>query len=478
MRRTADQTNGLGTREGAIGRSLRLFDQGGFADMLARLVAIPSSSQDPARAAELPRYLEEGIGPVLDRLGFRRAIHPNPSGGGPILIAERMEAGGPVVITYGHGDTVRGLEDQWSDGLDPWRLTDRGDRWYGRGSADNKGQHAINLAALEQVIAERGGTLGFSVRMIVETGEETGSRGLKELVHAQRDRLAADVLLASDGPRSAALLPTISTGTRGGFHFELRCDLRAGGVHSGNWGGITPDPAIILAHALASITDRHGRILVRDWVPAALPPAVREVLRGCELESSEAARIDPGWGEPGLTAAEKIYGWTSFIVLSLIAGRPENPVNAVAPTAVAHCQIRYTVDVDPAGFMPALRAHLDAAGFDAVTIVPLGSRFPARRSDPSGPWVGWAKASMERTLGKRVQVIPNSGGGLPNDTFMDELGVPLLWVPHSYNGCRQHGPDEHLLKAPAREGIAAMAGLWWDLGEAGVPDGDGGRDRD
>ena len=188
-----------------------------------------------------------------------------------------------------------------------------------------------------------------------------------------------------------------------------------------------------------------------------------------------AATIDPEWGEPGLTAAEKVYAWTSFIVLSLLSGRPENPVNAVAPTAVAHCQIRYTVDVDPESFVPALRRHLDAAGFPEVTIVPYGIRMPARRSDPDSPWVAWAANSMQRTLGKRVQVIPNSGGGLPNDVFMDHLGVQLLWVPHSYNGCKQHGPDEHLLVAPAREGIAAMAGLWWDMGEPGVPKGSPGR---
>ena len=109
--------------------------------------------------------------------------------------------------------------------------------------------------------------------------------------------------------------------------------------------------------------------------------------------------------------------------------------------------------------------------------MPYGIRMPARRSDPTSPWVGWAVGSMERTLGKRVQVIPNSGGGLPNDVFMDHLGTQLLWVPHSYNGCKQHGPDEHLLIAPAREGIAAFAGLWWDLGEPGLP-APGGRDRD
>jgi hypothetical protein len=76
---------------------------------------------------------------------------------------------------------------------------------------------------------------------------------------------------------------------------------------------------------------------------------------------------------------------------------------------------------------------------------------------------------MERTLERRVQVIPNSSGGLPGDVFVDHLGTALIWVPHSYNGCKQHGPDEHFLIAPAREGIAAFAGIWWDLGDAGAP---------
>ncbi len=468
------------SRAAAIARATAFFDGGGFRERLAALVAIPSTSQDPGHGADLQRYLDEAMRPWLERMGFTVAIHANPRGdAGPILLAERIEGAGPTVITYGHGDTVRGLEDQWRAGLDPWRLIEEGDRWYGRGTADNKGQHALNLSALEAVLAERGGRLGFNVKLIVETGEEAGSRGLRELVAANKEALAADVLLASDGPRVNSAVPTLSTGTRGTFHFDLRLDLRPGGVHSGNWGGMTTDPAIVLSHAIASICDRHGRILVREWLPAEVKPSVRAALAGCTLVAEgEAATIDPDWGEPGLTAAEKVYGWNSFIVLSLLSGRPENPVNAVAPNAVAHCQIRYTVDVDPAGFEAALRRHLDAAGFPEVTIVPYGVRMPARRSDPASPWVRWAVESMERTLGKRVQVIPNSGGGLPNDVFVDHLGVQLLWVPHSYNGCKQHGPDEHLLIAPAREGIAAFAGLWWDLGEPGLPVAAGGRDRD
>jgi acetylornithine deacetylase/succinyl-diaminopimelate desuccinylase-like protein len=471
-----------GTKTGAIGRALQGFDEGGFETRLHDLVAIQSTSQDPAHAAALQGYLDDGIRPWLERMGFSIEVHPNPlPGHGPILLAERREDTGPTVLTYGHGDTVLGMAGQWDAGRDPWTLRREGDRWYGRGAADNKGQHVINLTALEAVLAERGGRLGFTLKLLLETAEEVGSPGLREFVAMHRDALAADVLLASDGPRVQAGTPTLSTGTRGSYHFDLLVDVRPGGVHSGNWGGMTRDPAIILAHAIAAIADRHGRILVPGWLPPAIPPAVRGALAGLELTAEGgAATIDPEWGEPGLTAAEKVYAWTSFIVLAMTSGKPESPVNAVAPNARAHCQIRYTVDVDPEGFVPALRAHLDAAGFPEVQVVPYGVRMAASRTSPDDPWIIWVAASMAGSLGRPVQLIPNSGGGLPGDVFVDLLGTPLAWVPHSYNGCRQHGPNEHLLIAPAREGIAAFAGLWWDLGEAGVPPKapDGGRDRD
>ncbi len=470
------------TKSGAIDRALRDFDEGGFETRLQDLVAVQSTSQDPAHAVALQGYLDDGIRPWLEQMGFSVEVHSNPvPGHGPILLAVRREAEGPTVLTYGHGDTVLGMAGQWDAGRDPWTLQREDDRWYGRGAADNKGQHAINLTALEAVLAERGGRLGFTLKLLLETAEEVGSPGLREFVATHRDALAADVLLASDGPRVQAGTPTLSTGTRGSYHFDLLVDVRPGGVHSGNWGGMTRDPAIILAHAIAAIADRHGRILVPGWLPPAIPPAVRGALAGLDLTAEGgAATIDPDWGEPGLTTAEKVYAWTSFIVLAMTSGKPESPVNAVAPNAWAHCQIRYTVDVDPEGFVPALRAHLDAAGFPEVQVVPYGVRMAASRTSPDDPWITWAAASMAGSLGRPVQLIPNSGGGLPGDVFVDLLGTPLAWVPHSYNGCRQHGPNEHLLIAPAREGVAAFAGLWWDLGEAGVPPKapGGGRDRD
>jgi len=459
----------MSDRKAALARAAAIFDGGAFRDRLAGLLAYRSTSQDPGHDADLRRYLEEGLSPWVEGMGFSVTIHDNPEAGfGPIMTGSRIEdPSRPTLLLYGHGDTVRGLEDQWTPGIDPWTLSEIDGRWYGRGSADNKGQHVLNLTALEAVLAERGGKLGFNIKLLIEMAEERGSRGLREFVASHRELLAADALIASDGPRVEPDLPTIATGTRGTFHFDLVLKLRAGGVHSGHWGGLTTDPAIVLSHTLASVMDRHGKILVRDWLPQnGVPAAVRGALAGCPVGGGDgAATIDADWGEPGLTSAEKIYGWNSLIVLAMTSGRPENPVNAVAPEARAHCQIRYTVDTDIAVFEPALRRHLDEHGFPEVAIENAASRMPASRTAVNNPWVLWAQESMQQSLGKRVQIIPNSSGGLPGDVFVDHLGVPLVWIPHSYNGCKQHGPDEHAMPAILREGLLAFTGLYWDAGE-------------
>ena len=463
----------MSSRKGALARAATYFDDGSYKKLLTDLVAIPSTAQEPGHESDLRHYLEGAIAPWLERLGFAVTIHPNPlEGFGPILTGVRIEdAAKPTVLLYGHGDTVRGLDDQWRPGLKPWELYEEDGRWYGRGSADNKGQHALNIAALEAVLAERGGKLGFNVKIILEMAEERGSRGLREFVAAHRDMLAADVLIASDGPRVEPEVPTIATGTRGIFQFDLVLKLRPGGVHSGHWGGLTTDPAIRMSHAIGAIIDPRGKILVRDWLPQnGVPAEVRGVLDGCPVGGGEgAATIDADWGEPGLTPAEKIYGWNSFIVLAMLSGKPDAPVNAVAPDARATCHIRYTVDTDPNTFEASLRHHLNEQGFGDIVIENAGVRMAASRTPPNHPWVRWAQESMQKTLGKRVQIIPNSSGGLPGDVFVDHIGVPLVWVPHSYNGCKQHGPDEHFLIAPAREGILAFTGMWWDLGQGGTP---------
>jgi acetylornithine deacetylase/succinyl-diaminopimelate desuccinylase-like protein len=456
------------SRDGAIARAHAYFDDGGFLADLTRRVAIPSSSQEPERAGALRFYLADEMVPALTRLGFTCRVLDNPNGP-PVLAAERIE--NPTFVTvllYGHGDTIRGQDDEWRDGLSPWRVTVEGERIYGRGTADNKGQHSVNIAALDAVLAARG-ALGFNCKIMIEMGEEVGSVGLRELcIRHCGDLFKAEVLIASDGPRVAAAQPTLFLGARGGFPIDLIVNLREGAHHSGNWGGLIANAGIVLAQALATVTDARGTIQIPEWRPV-LPQSVRQVLAGVEIDGGEdAPPVDRDWGEPDLSPAERVFGWNSFEILALTAGTPQSPVNAIPGSARAHCQLRYVVGTKVDDIVPALRRHLDNRGFQQVEVREgRGSHFYASRIDPADPWVTWTKLSLERTSGQLPTILPNLGGSLPNDIFTDVLKLKTIWVPHSYPGCMQHAPNEHLLAPIAREGLGLMAGLFWDLGDAG-----------
>ena len=459
-------------RRAAIARAHAYFDDGGFFADLARRVAIPTSSREPAHRGDLLVYLRDEIAPSLNRLGYACEVLENPAMADvPLLVAARLEdAADPTVLTYGHGDVVPGLAAEWDAGLEPWRLIKRGERLYGRGTADNKGQHTINIAAIEAVLETRG-RLGFNSKILIETGEEVGSPGLRAFCERHQDRLAADILIGSDGPRLTPDRASMFMGTRGVINFRLSLELRAVGHHSGNWGGLIANPGVILAHALASLVGPKGEILLDELKPAAMPNSVRHALADCVVSPGEGGpEIDPDWGEPGLTPVERVFGWNAFEILAFTTGHPEQPVNAIPPRAEATCQVRFTVDTDPDGFLPAIRRHLRANGFGMIEVAPAEMVvMRATRLDPDHPMARWAAGSITETMGERPMVVPNLGGSLPNDVFAELLGLPTIWVPHSYVGCCQHAANEHLLEPVVREGLGIMAGLYWDVGELTFP---------
>ena len=226
-------------------------------------------------------------------------------------------------------------------------------------------------------------------------------------------------------------------------------------------------PTLGIVGRLGGIGARPGRIgLVSDGDGAVA--AVAAALADLEVGGGpDDPAIDHDWGEPGLSPSEQVFGWNSLDMLTFGAGDPAKPVNAIPPVATAWCQLRFVVGTDWRALERHLRAHLDAAGFTDVQ-VRVGMQAGATRLSPDNPWVRWAAASIERSTGLRPALLPNLGGSLPNDIFADLLGLPTLWVPHSYPACAQHAPNEHLLGSVAREGLAIMAGLFWDLGDQGL----------
>lgn len=454
-------------RDDAITAAETYFDEGHFKADLAALVSRPTESQDPRGAPHLGAYLSDEMTPRLEALGFDVHIHANPvAGAPPILTAERIEdASLPTLLIYGHGDVVLGQTEQWRSGLHPFELVEEGEIWFGRGTADNKGQHLINICALAALFQTQG-YLGFNAKLLIEMGEEAGSPGLKPFCEEQSELLQADVLIASDGPRLRPETPTIFTGSRGALNFDLSVELRDGAHHSGNFGGLLADPAMILSQALATITDARGQIQIPEWRPTSLTPQVRAVI--AKLPAHEAGiPLDPDWGEADLTPAERVFGWNSFAILAMTAGVPEAPLNAIAGEARATCQLRFVVGTDVDSILSSLRRHLDQQGFPQVQVTPAESEpFRATRVDPDHPYVGFVAASLEQSTGKAPHLLPNLGGSLPNDCFAEVLGLPTIWIPHSYAGCSQHAPNEHALKDTYRQALVLMTGLFADISKS------------
>ena len=209
-------------RDSAIASAVRCLEDGSFESELAQRVAMRTESQVPGNTKVLTHYLEKAMIPEFEQLGFTYKVFNNPiDGHGPVLLASRIENPNfTTILGYGHGDVIVGQEEQWQQGSGPWELQRDQDRLYGRGTADNKGQHTINMAALRFVLEQRS-HLGFNSKFIIEMGEEAGSPGLRELITQHKEEFAADVFIASDGPRVSPELPTISLGCRGAINLDL-----------------------------------------------------------------------------------------------------------------------------------------------------------------------------------------------------------------------------------------------------------------
>ena len=232
-----------------------------------------------------------------------------------------------------------------------------GNRVYGRGTADNKGQHSINLAALRAVREARGGRLGFNAKFIVEMGEEIGSPDLGR--SASRCAMSSRPICLWR-PTGRGCRPTgrpFSWAAAAAYGFISTSICATAAHHSGNWGGVLANPAIILATrsprwstAMAGFSSTHLK-------PPRLSNQIRQLLADVKVVPirDEPALADD-WGEEGLSAAERLYAWNTLEVLAMSSGNIEKPANAIPDTRSAVLQLRFVVGTKVDGLsMPFAR---------------------------------------------------------------------------------------------------------------------------
>jgi acetylornithine deacetylase/succinyl-diaminopimelate desuccinylase-like protein len=387
--------------------------------------------------------------------------------GWPLVLGQRAgPPGAPTVLVYGHYDV------QPPDPLDAWASPPfepevRDGRLYGRGGADNKGQHLAQLLAVESLLATRG-ELPCTVKVVLDGEEEIGSPHLAGFAAAQRELLAADLVVWSDGPVDPGGGWRLVFGVRGIASFELRARGANRSLHSGNWGGVAPNPLWTLVHLLATMKDPEGRITVDGFGDEVEP------LGSAELAALDRLPVDVGavkadLGLERLDApvdrgfAERLAAWPTLTINGLHGGYGGQGTQTVLPAeAVAKCDVRLVHAQRADDVYGKLEAHVrrNAPG---VELVRQGSMEPSRTPMDS-PWTAPVRAGMAAAQGAEPLLVPVLGGSLPLHVFTGVLGLPTFGIPLGNPDQANHAPNENLDLERFHSGIKTAAAVLAKLG--------------
>jgi acetylornithine deacetylase/succinyl-diaminopimelate desuccinylase-like protein len=385
----------------------------------------------------------------------------------PVVIAEvGPDDGAFDVLIYGHYDVFPADDpDDWK--TPPFTATRDGDRLYGRGTGDNKGQILAHIEAV-RMLRELEIPLRGKVKLLIEGEEEVGSGSLPVVAREHRERLSADMCFYSDGPMFPDDQPIILFGVRGAVVLEFVARGASQKLHSGNFGGIAPEPALELARLLVSLVARDGTLTapgMRDGVPQvsdaeraaiALLPSAEEPFeerygvppqnRGYEQDFYERLLLRPYFNLAGFSA-----GW---------AGEGVRPF--IPNEARAKVDIRLVGDQDPEHVIDSIREFMHDNGFGHIELRSIVAQ-PASKTPLDHPLIPAVAAAIQEGFGKDPLLVPGLGGTTPEYVFTKLLDMPAFCVPYAPNDESNHAPNESTKVSLFLSGIRTTAALLTSL---------------
>jgi acetylornithine deacetylase/succinyl-diaminopimelate desuccinylase-like protein len=432
-------------------------------DDLARLVALRSVANPAIEPEGECRAAAALVGDLFAEAGVDGILaHPTPDGSLAVVGRTAGPDGAPTVVLYSHYDVVpAGDLDAWT--TPPWELTEREGRWYGRGSADCKGNLVASLLALRALRDVLGGW-PVEVAVVCEGSEEQSSGGMERLARAHPELVRCDALLLADTGNVEAGLPTLTTSLRGTGSVLMTVRTMRQPAHSGMFGGAAPDALQALLTALASLRDATGETTIDGLDHSG-------VWDGAPFDGNRF-RDDAGLldGVAPLTGSGTIGDllWARPAATVLAIDCP--PVSQV--TAAAQGQARAVVNLRvPAGTDAAeaqrllvehLRAHTPFGADVEIKPVSLGQGFRARTD---GPAYAAMRRAMRTAFG-RDPVTTGQGGSIPLATTLAELvpdaEIMLLGVEEPAS--RIHAPGESVDPEELRRTALAQALFLADYG--------------
>jgi acetylornithine deacetylase/succinyl-diaminopimelate desuccinylase-like protein len=428
---------------------------------LSNLVRIPSVAWDGFdfsrvdASAEAVRALFEQTG-VFELIEIRRAPQAESGDlGRPAVLATRKARNGkPTILLYAHHDVQPPGDDAQWDSL-PYEPTVRGDRLYGRGSADDKAGVMSHVAAIRALVDTVGPDLELGLVVFIEGEEEFGSRSFKNFLHENRAELAADVMVVADSGNWDTETPALTVALRGNVTFKLRVSTLAHASHSGMFGGAVPDAMLAAIRLLATLHDENGSVAVKGLVShtAETPEYTEQTLR------DEAGLLDGVTPVGTGTILDRLWYQPALTITGIDAPTVQNASNTLVPSVTVKVSMRLAPGQDPDAAYDALSAHLhDNAPFGAqleISDVDKGSPFLV---DTSGWAVTEATDAMLEAWGKPA-VHVGVGGSIPFIADLVELfpDAQVLVTGVEDPDSRAHSPNESLHLGVFRRGILSEA---------------------
>jgi len=437
-------------------------------DRLVEYLRKPSISAQGVGIAEVAAYVAE----IMQHIGLETEVIPTD--GWPMVLGRRHRSPGkPTVLLYGHYDV------QPPDPIDEWisppfEPAIRNDRLYGRGVADNKGQHFAQLLALEALLAVDG-ELPCNVTVLLEGEEEVGSPQMRSFVGAHRDELAADVAITCDGPVLSPGQPCVVFGVRGVLNFELRARGANSDLHSGNWGGIAPNPLWTLVHLLASMKNERGEITINSFYDDVRPVSdlERYALAALPLDLDSLKHtldIEQLDRPPDRNFYERITAWPTLTINGFSGGYQGKGSKTVLPhEAFAKCDIRLVDAQRSNDIFDKVKRHV-LQHAPSVDVIFYGAMEPSKTPLDS-PFAKPITEAVRRVHGENPLLVPSMGGSLPTYVFGTILNLPSFVVPYGNPDQANHAPNENMELDRFFDGIKTSAAMLSYLAAVQLPDG-------
>jgi acetylornithine deacetylase/succinyl-diaminopimelate desuccinylase-like protein len=392
--------------------------------------------------------IQDQVGFLVKRLeGWGFAVEVHPTASHPILYAETGPANARFTwLLYGHYDVYPADEKQEGWRTKPFEPVVEGDRIWGRGTGDNKGQHLAMLGAIA-LWRELHGELPVRVKVILEGDEETGSVPLPKFVEANRDRLKADLCCYSDGPMFPNDQPVLLMGVRGNLGLEFRSKGAKRNLHSGNLGGVSPNATLELIHLLAEMVDRDGKLRVpgAGYADVSVAPADLAAVRALAVDHAgfrDTVGTEPTTGADDGLFHERLMLRPAFNVSGFSAGYTGPGIkNIIFKEAMAKADVRLVGGQDPQEVFAAIERFVRSRGYTGIEVRKLKGT-PASRTPLDHPMVPLVKAAVAKGFGREPLVVPSLGGTTPDFVFTRILGLPSIVVPLAPYDENNHAPNE------------------------------------